>query len=141
MEDEEPTGPRGRSYPSGQGRGGTRTVRHYTDLEVWRVGMEVADAVYDVSADFPKSETFGLASQVRRAAVSVPSNIAEGWGRGRTEEYAQFLRYARGSLYEVETQLRIAVRRGYATDEQVRLILKQTDAISRMLVGLLKSLR
>ena len=122
-------------------RGGLRAVRHYTDLEVWRVGMDVADAVYNVSAGFPKSETFGLASQVRRAAVSVPSNIAEGWGRGRSKEYVQFLRYARGSLYEVETQLRIALRRGYMTDDQLLPILRRTDEVSRMLVGLMKSLR
>ena len=120
--------------------GGSRPVRHYTDLDVWRLGLDVADAVYDVTAGFPKSETFGLASQLQRAAVSVPSNIAEGWGRGRSKEYVQFLRYARGSLYEVETQLRIAERRQYVEPAQVRDILQTTASISRMLVALMRSL-
>ena len=102
--------------------------------------MDVADAVYDVSGSFPKAEAFGLTSQVRRAAVSVPSNIAEGWGRGRTKEYVQFLRYARGSLYEVETQLRIATRRGYLTDDQIAPILSQTGSVSRMLNALMRAL-
>lgn len=121
--------------------GGTyRPVRHYTDLEVWRLGMDLADAVYDVAMSFPRDERFGLASQVCRAAVSVPSNIAEGWGRGRTKEYAQFFRYARGSLYEVETQLRIAERRGYVSPEQLTPILSRTDSISRMLNRLMQAL-
>ena len=121
--------------------GAYRPVRHYTDLEVWRVAMDVADAVYEASARFPKEELFGLTSQIRRAAVSIPSNIAEGWGRGRTKEYVQFLRYARGSLYEVETQLRIAERRGYLPDARLDLILGQTAAVGRMLVGLMRALR
>ena len=123
-----------------QGRREGTPVRSYTDLEVWRWGMDVADAVYDVSGSFPKAEAFGLTSQVRRAAVSVPSNIAEGWGRGRTKEYVQFLRYARGSLYEVETQLRIATRRGYLTDDQIAPILSQTGSVSRMLDALMRAL-
>ena len=117
-----------------------RTVKHYTDLDVWRIGMDIADAVYDVTASFPKNETFGLASQLQRAAVSIPSNIAEGWGRGRTKEYVQFLRYARGSLYEVETQLRIAARRGYVQDDLLRPLLEQTVSVSRMLNRLMQSL-
>lgn len=77
-------------------------VRHYTDLEVWRLGMEVADAVYEASDAFPKDEVFGLASQVRRATVSIPTNIAEGWRRGRTKEYVQFL----GTLADHSTRSR-----------------------------------
>ena len=120
--------------------GSYKTVRHYTDLEVWQVAMDITDAVYGASASFPKDELFGLTSQIRRAAVSIPSNIAEGWGRGRTKEYVQFLRYARGSLYEVETQLRIAARRDYLSEDRLRPILRQTAAVSRMLVGLMRAL-
>ena len=115
-------------------------VTRYTDLKVWRAAMDLTDAVYEVSAHFPKAEAFGLTSQVRRAAVSIPSNIAEGWGRGRTKEYVQFLRYARGSLYEVETQLRVAGRRGYVERERVRALLAASSEISRMLAGLTKAL-
>ena len=104
------------------------------------MGMDMVDAVYESSASFPKSEAFGLTSQVRRAAVSVPSNIAEGWGRHQTGEYIKFLRYARGSLYEVETQLRIATRRGFVSDDAIRPILDQTASISRMLNRLMQAL-
>ncbi|WP_412062148.1 four helix bundle protein [Rubrivirga sp. IMCC45206] len=121
--------------------GAAGRVDAYTDLKVWQAAMALADAIYDCTARFPKHETFGLASQLRRAAVSIPSNIAEGWGRGQTKEYLQFLRYSRGSLYEVETQIRIAGRREYVDAEEVRQILRDTDEISRMLAGLSKSLR
>ncbi len=103
--------------------------------------MDLADTVYEITASFPKSEAYGLASQLQRAAVSIPSNIAEGWGRGRTKEYVQFLRYARGSLYEVETQLRIAARRQYIDSVRLDAALGTADEISRMLAGLLKALR
>ena len=124
-------------------RGGGRSrprVDRYTDLLVWQKSMDLADAIYDFTASFPKTETFGLASQLRRAAVSIPSNVAEGWGRGRTKEYVQFLRYARGSLYEVETQVRIAGRQGYVEPERVEGLLVSTSEISRMLAGLAKAL-
>lgn len=118
----------------------SRTVRSYTDLDVWRLGMEIADVVYDLTAAFPKDETFGLTAQVRRAAVSVPSNVAEGWGRQRTNEYVQFLRYARGSLYEVETQMRIAARRRYLSDGALAALLEQTDEEGRKLLALIRPL-
>lgn len=113
----------------------------YTDLKVWQKAMDLTDAVYDATGSFPKSEAFGLTSQVRRAVVSVPSNIAEGWGRGRGKENVQFLRYARGSLYEVETQMRIAQRRNYIEARTLESILERTVEISKMLSGLAKSLR
>ena len=115
-------------------------VKRYTDLVVWRAAMNLTDAVYAASDSFPKAEAFGLTSQIRRSAVSVPSNIAEGWGRGRSKEYLQFLRYARGSLYEVETQLRIAGRRGYVDGDTVRSILSDSVEVSKMLAGLTKAI-
>ncbi|GAB5537601.1 MAG: four helix bundle protein [Rubricoccaceae bacterium] len=117
------------------------SVQNYTGLKVWRASMDLTDLVYEATASFPKHELFGLTSQVRRAAVSIPSNIAEGWGRGKTGEYLQFLRYARGSLYEVETQLRIAVRRGYADQEVVGRLIASSTEISKMLAGLTKALQ
>ncbi len=119
----------------------TRPIKRYTDLTVWQVAMDFTDAIYGASAIFPKHEAFGLTSQIRRAAVSIPSNIAEGWGRGRTGEYLQFLRYARGSLYEVETQLRIAARRGYIDSDAIPGLLGTSVQISKMLSGLMKSLK
>ena len=118
-----------------------RRIQRYTDLKVWQAAMDLTDAIYSASDTFPKHEAFGLTSQIRRAAVSIPSNIAEGWGRGQTGEYLQFLRYSRGSLYEVETQIRIAERRGYVPSDTVRDILGATTQISKMLSGLMKSLK
>ena len=126
--DSRPQGPRSR-------------IGRYTDLKVWQRAMDLTDAVYDASESFPRDEAFGLTSQVRRAAVSIPSNIAEGWGRGRGKQYVQFLRYARGSLYEVETQLRIAERRRYVDRQTVEDLLFSTVEISKMLSGLMRSLR
>ena len=117
------------------------TVKRYTDLAVWQLAMDLTDQVYAVSEAFPKHEAFGLTSQVRRAAVSIPSNIAEGWGRGKTGEYIQFLRYARGSLYEVETQLRIGSRRGYVDDSDIAPLLALSVRISKMISGLMRALR
>ena len=118
-----------------------RQVERYTDLTVWQTAMDLADAVYEATGDFPRQEAFGLTSQLRRASVSIPSNIAEGWGRGRTKEYVQFLRYARGSLYEVETQLRITERRGFLASDTLASLLVSTVEISKMLSGLMRALQ
>lgn len=118
-----------------------RSVQSYEDLEVWQRGMDLAGEVYRLTRTFPSEEKFGLTSQLRRAAVSISSNIAEGWGRGVTNEYLQFLRYARGSLYEVETQLRIAERNQYLSDEDLRTLLALTSTLSRMLLSLMRALR
>jgi four helix bundle protein len=83
--------------------------RPYTDLEVWQKCRELVADIYQLSASFPKDELFGLTSQIRRSAVSVPSNIAEGCGRNTTKDTLQFLFVARGSLYELETQLYLAL--------------------------------
>jgi four helix bundle protein len=89
----------------------------YTDLEVWQGAMELAVKIYQLTIVFPKTEIYGLTSQLRRAAVSVPSNIAEGKGRSSDKELVQFLCHSRGSLFEIETQLSIAEKLGDITSE------------------------
>src|ERR1035438_2767772 len=92
----------------------------FRDLEVWKAAMELAVHVYRLTAMFPKEERYGLTSQMRRAAVSVPSNIAEGKGRSSDKELIQFLCHSRGSLFEIETQLEIGEQLGYSKTERLR---------------------
>jgi len=96
-----------------------RKINSYKDLEVWQRGMDLVDQVYDLSASFPDQERFGLTAQVRRAAVSIPSNIAEGWGRNSRGADFSHLDIARGSLFEIETQALIAQRRGFVPDDEI----------------------
>lgn len=117
-----------------------RSVASYRDLEVWQRGIGLVERVYELTSCFPEEEKFGLTSQLRRGAVSIPSNIAEGWGRGSGKEYMHFLRIARSSLFEVETQCIIAYRLGYIDEEMLRATLQETDVESRMLLALLRSL-
>lgn len=91
--------------------------RSYKDLVAWQKSMDLVTAIYKAAAGFPKDELFGLTSQLRRAAVSIPSNVAEGQGRLSEKEFRHFLGQARGSLMEVETQLQIAANLGYLTEE------------------------
>ena len=90
-------------------------VVSFRDLRVWQVGMDLVQHVYQLTAGFPPSESYGLVAQIRRAAVSIPSNIAEGHGRQHRRDYAQFLSMAQGSLAELETQLEIAHRLSYVS--------------------------
>ena len=115
-------------------------VNYYRDLEVWQQGRDLAKALYEATSGFPPAEKFGLASQLRRAAISIPSNIAEGWGRRYTAEYIQFLRTANGSRTEVETQLILSADLGFLRQSRVDEILEQTRILGRMLVGLERSL-
>lgn len=114
---------------------------HYKDLLVWRKAMNLAHAIYLVTEQFPKRETYGLADQMRRAAVSVPSNIAEGQGYASRREFLRFLRHSRGSLFELETQLRIAARLKYFPQTEAQRLLVNIDEVSRMLSGLASSLK
>jgi len=93
-------------------------IASFEDLEIWQAGMDLLVEVYAVVDSFPTSEKYGLSSQITRAAVSIPSNIAEGWGRGRGSAQAQFLKVARGSVYEVLTQLEAARRLGFTQDQR-----------------------
>ena len=103
--------------------------------------MNLAHAIYLVTEQFPKRETYGLADQMRRAAVSVPSNIAEGQGYASRREFLRFLRHSRGSLFELETQLRIAARLKYFPQTEAQRLLVNIDEVSRMLSGLASSLK
>ena len=118
-----------------------KRIRSFRDLKVWRDAMDLVSEVYAISQHFPHEERFGLTSQLRRASISVPSNIAEGWGRNRTKEYIQHLRYASGSLREVETQIEIAGRIGYLEAEARVRLLKRVEEVSKMLRALNRSLR
>jgi len=116
-------------------------IHSYRDLEVWKRSMELVANIYGITQAFPKEELYGLTNQLRRAAVSVPANIAEGWGRGTTREYIQFLRIARGSLFELETLMNISGKLEYAKVKNQQQILQEIQEISKMLNALVKSLR
>jgi len=113
--------------------------RSYKDLLAWQKSMELATAAYRTTAGFPKDELFGLTSHLRRAAVSIPSNIAEGQGRLSSRGFRYFLGQARGSLMEVETQAQIAENLGYLKKEQATALLKSCAEVGRILNGLLAS--
>lgn len=113
----------------------------YKDLKVWQTAMDMAVSVYRSTKSFPKEETYGLTIQIRRAAVSVASNIAEGKGRSSDKELLQFLRYARGSLFEVETQIAIAQRLGYMSESESEALMSQAAEVGRLLNGLMKVFR
>ena len=116
-------------------------IKDYRELLVWQKAMDLVEQVYRITAHFPREETYGLTGQLRRAAVSVPSNIAEGHGRRSPRELMKFLAIANGSLKEAETQLLIAQRLGYI-DEPTRIAVFRIAAeIGRMVYGLTNSIR
>ena|SRR5216110_1086115 len=116
-------------------------VRGYRDLIVWQDSMDLVVSIYRITATFPKEERYSLVSQLQRAAVSVPSNIAEGHGRSRTGDYLRHLSVAVGSLSEVETQIQIARRLEYIAEDDQSRLLDSCNAIAKMLGGLIRSLR
>jgi four helix bundle protein len=113
----------------------------YTDLEVWQAAMNLAEDIYRITKTFPKDETYGLTIQLRRASVSVPSNIAEGKGRSSDKELAQFLCHSRGSLFEIETQVNLARRLGYLDAQRAESILRKAARVGQLLNGLLRAFR
>jgi four helix bundle protein len=115
-----------------------RSARAHQDLKVWQEAMALAKDIYAFSANFPKSEVYGLASQIRRAAVSVPSNIAEGASRTTEKEFLQFLSIARGSLSEMETQLQLAVELGMGPEADAPFA--RVSTVYALLGGLIRSL-
>ena len=117
------------------------TLNSYQDLEVWRKSIDLAEMIYRISAQFPPEERFGLTSQIRRTAISIPANIAEGAARKGTGEFLQFLGIASGSLAETETFLILAERLRMLTVEQTHPLQQQAADVGRMLNGLKRSLR
>jgi four helix bundle protein len=116
------------------------SIRSYRDLEVWQKAMDLVVDCYNVTGQFPRTEIYGLVSQLQRAIVSVPANIAEGHGRSHTREYLNHLSIAYGSLMEAETHLQIAARLRYIDDMSLDALLKKSAGIGRMLNGLIQSL-
>jgi four helix bundle protein len=117
------------------------SVNSFRDLTVWQLAMEVTEQVYRLTAEFPKSETYGLSSQMRRSAVSIPSNIAEGQGRDSTKEFLHFLAIAFGSICELETQLLLANRFSYLSDNDLQSVLTTLTSTSKTTRSLQKALK
>jgi four helix bundle protein len=118
----------------------TGKINSYRDLIAWQTATAICLEIYRVTKAFPPEERFGLTSQLRRAAVSVPSNIAEGYGRGRPADYLRFLRTARGSLFEIETQLYIATELGFLGETQYQQLDSKLKECGRVLAGLIRSI-
>ena len=117
------------------------SLQSYRDLVVWQRGMSLAEVCYRLTAEFPRDELYGMIAQVRRSAVSIPANIAEGHGRENTGSFIQFLRIAQGSLKELETHLLLAERVGILGRDGVAPVLTECDEIGRMLRALIRSLQ
>lgn len=115
-------------------------IRNYQDLTVWQKSMDLAEGIYRASRAFPASEVYGLSSQVRKAAVSIASNVAEGQGRRSTGDYQRFLSIAQGSLSELETQVLLAKRLQYLKEPESERLLELSSQVGRMIHGLRKSL-
>ena len=109
----------------------------FRDLRVWQEAMALTSQVYRITAEFPKSETYGLAHQMRRAAVSVPSNIAEGKGHRSNKEFVHFLFHARGSLWELQTQILVAEELQYLSKQTGSALFSAAENVSRALNGLI----
>ena len=117
------------------------SIQSYRDLVLWQRSMSLTEVCYRVTAEFPKDEIYGMTAQIRRAATSVPANIAEGHGRESTGSFVQFLRVAQGSLKELETHLLLVERVGIARTGVVEPVLAECDEIGRMLRALIRSLQ
>ena len=116
------------------------SIQDYRDLTVWQEAMSLAEIVYSMTADFPASETFGLVNQMRRSAVSIPSNIAAGFGRAQRKPFIHFLRVAQGTLKELETQIELSARLGFVKADIAAGSLAATDRLGKRLVTYIRSL-
>lgn len=110
------------------------------ELDVWKVSMDLVAEVYRATRSWPKEELYGLTSQIRRAAVSIPSNVAEGQGRNSTQEFLRFLGISYGSLMEVQTQLLIAERLGFLDGTQAKEVVQLAERVAKLINGLKRSL-
>ncbi|MBQ0788273.1 MAG: four helix bundle protein [Oceanihabitans sp.] len=115
-------------------------MKSYRDLIVWQKSVNMVTLVYKLLNDFPNDEKFGLASQIKRSSVSISSNIAEGYGRNYTKDYARFLQISRGSLFEMQTQLQIAVNLNFIIEDDLKEIKSLSMEIEKMLNVLIKKL-
>lgn len=116
-------------------------MRNFRNYEIWKNGMDITDVVYTLADSFPQYEIYALSDQVRRAAVSIPSNIAEGSSRTSEIEFARYLEYSIGSCFEVETQMEIAKRRGYIKDEQYDGLLNQLQTEEKQINQFISKLK
>jgi len=115
-------------------------VKNYRDLLVWQKAMELVTEIYHLTKSFPGEERYGLTSQLRRSSVSLPSNMAEGYGRNSTQDYIRFLRIANGSLFELQTQLDIARNLKFLSEDSFSLLFEQSREIERMLSSLIRKI-
>jgi four helix bundle protein len=113
-------------------------IKSYTELKVWQEARVIVKKIYSISQAFPKEETYGLQQQIRRCAISVPSNIAEGIGRNHNKDTVQFLYVAKGSLYEMETQLYLAMDLNYISEKTLAETLAHLISVRRLLLGFIK---
>ncbi len=116
-------------------------IRSFRDLDIWKRSVDLAEKIYATTKSFPPGEVYGLTQQLRRAAVSVPSNIAEGFGRFHNKEYIQFLFISLGSCAEITTQLIIAQRLDYIKNNDAENLISEVEQISKMTMSLIKKLR
>jgi len=119
----------------------SRSIRNHRDLVVWQRAMDLVAEVYRLTDRFPREERYGLVQQVKRAVVSIPSNIAEGHGRDHLGDYLRYLSVAKGSLMEVETQFTIAVRLRYLEQADVTKLFERTVQVGQLLAGLVRALK
>lgn len=113
-------------------------IKTFRDLKVWQKGMTLVNRIYNATNYFPEHEKYSLMSQLRRSAISIPSNIAEGYGRKSTGDYARFLNIAIASLYEVQTQIEIALNQDYMKKEWFDILYEDSREIERMLSGMIR---
>ncbi len=116
-------------------------INSYKDLKIWQKGIELVELIYKITISFPKNEQYGITSQIKRSSVSVPSNIAEGWGRGYNSSFLQFIKIARGSLYELETQIIIAYKIQLISKEDFEIIENLIMIESKMINSFITSLK
>ncbi len=116
-------------------------INSYRNLIVWQKSVALVTDIYTLTKSFPQEEKFGIVSQLNRASVSIPSNIAEGWGRESSKNYLQFLRISRGSLMETETLLEISKNLNYINESEFKAISDNIEEVSKILQGLIKSIQ
>ena len=124
-----------------EAKGRSRKMKSYRDLIVWQKSMMLVTQIYLITKELPNNELYGLTSQIRRSSISLPSNIAEGYGRNSTNDYIRFLQIASGSLYEVQTQLEICRNLEYLSKDIFNEIYEQSREIERMLNSLIRKIK